>query len=85
MPLYMLHQSMLLAKLLALDLPLEHEGHIQFIRLSIMKVCLWLCIYLCLLVLILVSCRINNWISWNYKRLWLWNFFGYLTRCWINR
>ncbi|KAK8583853.1 hypothetical protein V6N12_068110 [Hibiscus sabdariffa] len=29
MPLYMLHRSMLLAKLLALDLPLEHEGRIH--------------------------------------------------------
>lgn len=29
MPLYMLHRSMLLGKLLALDLPLEHEGHIH--------------------------------------------------------
>lgn len=29
MPLYMLHRSMLLGKLLALDLPLEHEGRIH--------------------------------------------------------
>ena len=29
MSLYMLHRSMLLAKLLALDLPLEHEGRIH--------------------------------------------------------
>ena len=29
MPLYLLHRSMLLALLLALDLPLEHEGRIH--------------------------------------------------------
>lgn len=42
MPLYMLHRSMLLGKLLALDLPLEQSTRVVFIRLSIMKVCLWL-------------------------------------------
>ena len=35
MPLYMLDLSMLLGKLLALDLPLEHEGRIHQARLSI--------------------------------------------------